>query len=357
MHRSSTANTTARALLAAAATLTAGCDDVRDPATSNPIDWPSLTITTATAGGDETETDGASDGSSDGSSSGEPDDDGKPDDNSSKGEDTGESTGDETTAPDPIDPSTTGTTGTTGGTSSEDTGDEPACKVDVVLVTAVVPGTYWPLQRLAAQVVPADDGLRAAGVDVRWGLRVHADVAVPVDIGAYGGDPDAYALATAVGWWASAAFDGLQPSHDGSVDADPGASADLAALVAAAQGGPPAASASDGDLSAGWREGAARVVVLVTDSAVVEPPAVLSGYPVEVTYAQTVDALEDAEVHVLAWAPDAPGYSSGRDSLPSIAEATSGEWHPLSSESSPDLNNPAPAYATAITAAVLAACP
>jgi hypothetical protein len=146
MHRSSTANGLALAVL-----LAAGCDEVRDPATSNPIDFPSLTLIPDDAG---TETDGGA--SDDGSTGGAGDESGEPDDGkpeASTGDDAStdaDTSGD--TGPGPLDPSA----GTTGG-DDETAGDEPpACTADVVVAAALVPGTRLALERLAARVVPAD---------------------------------------------------------------------------------------------------------------------------------------------------------------------------------------------------------
>lgn len=233
--------------------------------------------------------------------------------------------------PDQGTPTTTGEDESTGNQTTSDT--EPGCTADVMLSLDVSVQNFWPLRRLAGQVVAIDGALRANGVDARWYVMPWIDALGAVDtLEGWGSDPDAFAAANAVETWASLSQANVQPDGTGS----PNLEADDAGLSSLA-----AVAAWDG-----WRPGAVRVVVHVTDSGVVEAPAVLSGYPVIVKYADTAAALVAAEVHTVAWAPaEAPGYTAPWvDDTPAVAA----EARDVAAEKAPNLTDPEPGYRDAV---------
>lgn len=236
-------------------------------------------------------------------------------------------------------------TGANDSGADDTTTGESECRplIDVVLSIDSSGGMMWPLRRLASDIVAANAQLGNA--DVRWSLVVFADAVFADDVSHYG-NPNTFAAATATDWWGGFANDQIQPTFEGGPNLEPadnglGALAMIAALGDIEQ--------ADDNGAPGWRPGALRFVVHVTDSPIAEAPAVLSGFPVTATYTATVEALQQAHTHVLMWTPiGTPGYSESFSSLPSIAQATGGAWFDLAAESAPGLLEPAPQFDSVI---------
>lgn len=285
-----------------------------------------------------------------------------------RGDETGETTGDESSSgdsssdsgdsesPAPATSTSSGDEPTTGqaaddsSTGANDSGADEAttgeseCRplIDVVLSIDSSGGMMWALKRLASDIVAADSQLGNA--DVRWSLVVFADAVFADDVSHYG-NPNSLAAATAADWWGGFANDQIQPTFEGGPNLEPADNGLEALAMIAALGD---IEQADDNGAPGWRPGALRFVVHVTDSGVTEAPAVLSGVPVTATYAATVEALQQAHAHVLTWSPTGtPGYSEPFSSLPSIAQATGGAWFNLADESSPGLE-PAPQFDSVI---------
>ncbi len=275
---------------------------------------------------------------------------------SDSGGDSSDSGDSESPAPAPTSPTpgdddaTTGQAADDSSTGANDSGaddtttGESECRplIDVVLSIDSSAGMMWPLRRLASDIVAANAQLGNA--DVRWSLVVFADAVFADDVSHYG-NPNTFAAATATDWWGGFANDQIQPTFEGGPNLEPadnglGALAMIAALGDIEQ--------ADDNGAPGWRSGALRFVVHVTDSPIAEAPAVLSGFPVTATYTATVEALQQAHVHALTWTPTGtPGYSESFSSIPSIAQATGGAWFDLADESAPGLE-PAPQFDSVI---------
>lgn len=195
--------------------------------------------------------------------------------------------------------SSTSTTDTadTGDESSSSTGELCRVKVDILFSLDMSAQMHFALDRLSKDIPGLGAMLRARDLDVAWRLIVWGDMLTPLDdLTTWTGTPDEIAAATAVAWWGGATGD-FQPDFSGANN-EP-ADAGLEALAFAASA------------NARWREGAARVVVQVTDSALAEAPAVLSGYPVVAVYGDVGAALQGADVRTVVWAPAAmPGYGA-----------------------------------------------
>lgn len=171
--------------------------------------------------------------------------------------------------------------------------------VDVLLSIDVSSKMTGSLIWLASELPAIDAGLRAAGANVSWSVVPWVDMVMEVDHLSNWGTAGAMQSAQiATVWWSDVAISGLQPdlTHPDEEVTDAG----LVALAAAAD-----------ETAAGWRPGATRVVVHVTDSPLAEAPAVLSGFEITVKYEDVAAALVVGNVHVIAWAPaDEPGYAA-----------------------------------------------
>lgn len=189
------------------------------------------------------------------------------------------------------------TTDTGDDVSSSSTGEPCRVKVDILISLDMSAQMHFALDRLSKDIPGLGAMLRARDLDVAWRLIVWGDMLTPLDdLTTWTGTPDEIAAATAVAWWGGATGD-FQPDFSGANN-EP-ADAGLEALAFAASA------------NAGWREGAARVVVQVTDSALAEAPAVLSGYPVVAVYSDVGAALQGADVRAVVWALAAtPGYDA-----------------------------------------------
>lgn len=169
-------------------------------------------------------------------------------------------------------------------------GSQPPVAVDLFVLVDVSPGMLAPLTRLTDDVVAVDTQLSVVhGVDVRWIVVAFADASSAVEV-----STDVVSARTTLSYWAGftqAGPAGMQPDLSGN-DNEEADDAGLSALGAAV--------AWDG-----WRPDAARLAVVVTDSAPVEGPAVLSGYEVTADTTAAVVGAQAAEagVHVVAWAP------------------------------------------------------
>ena len=286
--------------------------------TVDPVD-DSSGVPTSSSGGADDMTTGASSEAGDSSAS-------DPADDTTDGP-AGE-TGDEPRPEPDSPPASTGASAGDGGDTGTTGDGEDLERVDVVLSIDTANGMSWPLDRLAAQVVVADDALRASGVDTRWYVLAWVDVVTPMDtLEGWGSDPDAYAARTALEWWADMAWSAQQPAPWATPDEDPGVGAGLDALAAVG-------------VWDGWRPGAVRYAVHVTVTQFAEAPAVLSGYPVTANYDDTIDALQDADVAVLAWTPAGPGHDAPWGDLPSVADATGGQRRDIADESASPLDGP-----------------
>lgn len=187
--------------------------------------------------------------------------------------------------------STGDTTATTDASESSTSGGwQPPVAVDLFVLVDVSPGMLAPLTRLTDDVIAVDTQLRVVhGVDVRWVVVAFADATSAVEVSA-----DVVSARTTLSYWAGftqAGPTGMQPDLSGN-DNEEAADAGLSALGAAV--------AWDG-----WRPDAARLAVVVTDSAPVEGPTVLSGYEVTADTTAAVVGAQAAEagVHVVAWVP------------------------------------------------------
>ena len=247
----------------------------------------------------------------DDASSGLPSDDtttGQPDDDADETTGTGS---DGSTGIDTFPPTTTSHFDHTTG------GEDTTCEVDVVLSIDAAAATRWALVRLGNQVIVADAHVRDAGVHARWIVIPWVDTVGAVDtLEGWSSDVDAYAASPAVQWY-SVFNGGVQVAPSEGIDEDPEVGAGLDALATAA--------AWDG-----WRPDAARWVVHVASSAIVEPPSTPGGFPAANTYEATLDALTASQVRVLAWSSvGAPGYDVPHGDAPALSYA----WHDLAPES------------------------
>jgi hypothetical protein len=188
--------------------------------------------------------------------------------------------------------------------------DGAACgrTIDLVVVADVSSSMVTSLERLAAESSAIVDAMRALDPDAAVSLVVFVDDALAVnDCAPFA---DGAALATEIAAWRTRAPNNRSPvSATYNQDC---AENSLDALSRAATECP-------------WREGAARMILHVTDDTFAERPTVLSGpwgggIVVQHTYPETVDQLAAAGAHVVALTRNGTGHDCGAAISPDVGQ-------------------------------------
>lgn len=175
--------------------------------------------------------------------------------------------------------------------------------IDLVIVADVSSSMVGPLEQLEQETGAIVDAVRAVDPDAQTSLVVFVDDALAVqDCVAF---VDAAALESELAAWRARAPDNRSPVS-GTFNQDC-AENGLDALALATAECP-------------WRDGAARVIVHVTDDTFAEHPTVLSGpwgggIVVQHTYAETADALVDGDVRVVGLTRNGAGRDCGASTI------------------------------------------
>ncbi len=183
-----------------------------------------------------------------------------------------------------------------------DTSSDCNLPLDIVFAIDTSTSMEDELDQIASGIRSVWDAASALTSNVQFGLVVFVDDVVAVNGCAPFANVDA--LASEFMTWRDFTSSNQQPAGTGSPNADcPENSLD--AFVAAAETCP-------------WRDGSIRLIVHATDDTFAESPTLLSGVPVQHSYAEVVEALVSRELRVGTFAAPGAGEFCGAGSSPNV---------------------------------------